>query len=199
MKDVKIYTHQDMMEFVREAKARRLKGKDDLGFKGEVWLTHIRNGKAICRNEYQGHNIIPTEGLNSLLDTAVGGVSQITAWYCGIFKNNYTPIATNTASNSLGVAGYFGECQDADYDSPATNRPAYTIVAASGGVITNAAAAASFTMAASITVYGAFIASSQAKTATTGKLLAAKQFASSRAVVDNDVLLVTYQITATSS
>jgi hypothetical protein len=177
---------------------RELTRERSISFHGDVFLDHKRAGEYLAFEEYQGSNIIPTEGLNSILDTSIGGATQLTGWYVGIFKGNYTPIATNTAANSLGVAGLFTECQDADYD-PATNRPAFTIVAASGGVITNAAAKAEFDMKASITVYGAFVASSQAKTATTGKLLAAKKFDASRSVIATDILYVTYQISAISS
>jgi len=199
MSKINLYNLEDLRATVQEARERATRGKSGIGFKGEVWLSHKRDGKFLLNEEYQGKNILPTEGLNSLLDTAIGGASQIATWYLGLFKNNYTPISTNTAANSLGVGQYYGECQDADYDTPATNRNTYTVVAASGGVLTNAAAPASFTMNASIPVYGAFIASSQAKTATTGKLLAAKLFSSGRSVVDSDVLLVTYQITASST
>ena len=165
---------------------------------GEVFIDHKRNGQYLCFEEYQGKNLIVTEGLNSLLDTAIGGVTQIATWYLGIGKTNYTPIATNTAANSLGVGQYYGECQDADY-TPATNRPTYVPAASSGGVITNAASKAEFDIAGSITVYLAFLASAQAKTATTGKLLAAKLLSASKAVVSTDILYVTYQITLTSS
>lgn len=194
MGDIQLYDLNDLREFVKE-------GKQDarLAFRNEVFLDHKRDGQFLCFEKSMGFNIMPVEGLNSVLDVSFGAATQIAAWYVGLFKNNYTPLTGSVASTALGAGGLFGECQDADYDSPATNRPAFTIVAASGGVITNAASKAAFTMAASITVYGAFLASSQAKTATTGKLGAAKKFDTARAVVDNDILYVTYQLTATSS
>lgn len=177
---------------------RELADERTVSFRGDWFLDHKRDGEYLCFEEHVGKNIIPTEGLNALLDIAVGATAKEAAWYVGIFKGNYTPIATNTAANALGAAGLFTECQDADY-SPATNRPAYTIVAASGGVITNAASKAEFTAAGTITVYGGFIASSQAKTATTGKLLSAKKFDASKALSPTDLLYVTVQLTATSS
>jgi hypothetical protein len=121
------------------------------------------------------------------------------AIYCGIFKNNVTPAVGDTAAAKLGAAGTYGECQDADYDSPATNKPAYTMASTSTAVATNTASPASFTMAAGITVYGAFLSTATAKTATSGTLFCAKAFTSSRAVIDNDVLSVTYQISCTTS
>lgn len=193
-KTINVYGPEDLQALLQEGDAR-------VQFRNEVFLDHFRQGEGfLCFEKSMGFNIMPTEGLNALLDSglAAGGASQIATWYCGIFKNNYTPIATNTAANALGAGGLFGECQDADYDL-ATNRPGYTIVAAANGVITNAASKAQFTMKAGITVYGAFLASSQAKTATTGKLLAAKKFDASRAVIATDILYVTYQITAVSS
>lgn len=188
-KTIDIYNLEHMRELTKER---------TVTFQGDVFLDHVHKGEFVCRDEHVGHNIIPTEGLNALLDTAVGGVAQIPTWYVGIFKGNYTPLATATAATALGAAGLFTECQDADYDA-ATNRPNYTPAAAAGGVITNAAAKAQFTIKAAITVYGAFLASSQAKTATTGKLLAAKKFDAARAVVATDILYVTYQLTAVSS
>lgn len=200
MGKLNVYNLDDLREVAKEIRARESRGKSGLSLTGEVFLDHWREGKYLCFEEYQGKNIIPTQGLNEILDVAVGAVAKEAAWYVYIFKTNYTPIASNTASNSLGVAGLHGECQDADY-TPVTNRPAYTIVAAAAGVITNAASKAAYTIvpAGPTTIYGAGICSSQAKTATTGFLLAAKKFDTSRSVVTGDVLYVTYQISSTSS
>lgn len=189
-KQIEIYNLEHLNELSRESSVK---------FHNEVLLDHKRDGEYLCFEKSVGFNIMPVEGLNCLLDTAIDAATQITAWYVGIFKNNYTPLTTSVASTALGAAGLFGECQDADYDSPATNRPAYTTVAASGGVLTNAANKAEFTMHASITVYGSFIASSQAKTATTGVLMAAKKFDAARVVVDSDILYITHILTASSS
>ena len=171
-----------------------------LNFHGHVFTDHFRDGKLIHSCD-QGGNTFTTEGLNYLLDIIFGTTSKAGSaiWYVGIFKNNVTPGLTDTATAKLGAGGSYGECQDADYDSPATNKPAYTIAAAGSGSCTNAASAASFTIAGSITVYGAFLGSGAAKTDTTGKLMCAKKFTTARAVVDNDVLAVTYIITATTS
>ena len=171
-----------------------------LNFHGHVFTDHYRKGELIHTCD-QGGNTFTTEGLNYLLDIIFGTTSKAGSaiFYVGIFKNNVTPGLTDTAEAKLGAAGAYGECQDADYDSPATNKPAYTIAAAASRSCTNAASAASFTMAAGITVYGAFLGTGAAKTDTTGKLMCAKKFTSSRAVIDNDVLAVTYVVTCTTS
>lgn len=175
------------------------KGESNLQFTGIVTLDHYREGKLI--HTQTGKNIFTTAGRNYLLDIIFGTTSKAAAaiFYVGIFKNNVTPAAGDTAAAQLGAAGTYGECQDADYDVPATNKPAYTIAAASAGACTNAAAAASFTIAGSITIYGAFLSTAAAKTATTGYLMCGKKFDTARAVVDNDVLSVTYGIATTSS
>jgi len=184
----------DRLDIRYAAKHRQESG---LAFHGLVTLEHFRRGDLIFRET--GKNTFTTEGMAKILNVIFHDISKDAAIYVGIFKNNVTPAVGNTAAACLGAAGTYGECQDADYDSPATNRPAYTTVDTATAVITNSASKASFTMAASITVYGAFLASSQAKTATTGVLFCAKAFSSSRAVIDDDELAVTYQITCTTS
>ena len=169
-----------------------------LAFHGQVFTDHYRDGKLIHSMD-QGHNTFTTEGMARILNIVFRAQATEAAIYVGIFKNNVTPAVGDTAAVKLGAAGTYGECQDADYDSPATNRPAYTIASTSTASCTNAASAASFTMNAEITVYGAFLASSQAKTATTGTLFCAKAFAASRAVIADDVLAVTYVLSCTTS
>lgn len=167
-----------------------------MGIAGIVHLKHYRKDKLIYAEISE--NLIVDQGLDHFLNVVMGADSKITTWYVGIFTNNVTPAAANTPAAQLGAAGTYGEGQDADYDVPATNKPEYIDVPSTGQVMSNSGTPASFTIAATITVYGAFISSVQAKTATTGTLLAAKQFDSSRAVIDNDILTVQYDITAAS-
>jgi len=169
-----------------------------IAFHGDVFTHHYRRGELIhfCN---QGPNTFTTEGMARILNIVFRAQATESKIYVGIFKNNVTPAVGDTAAAKLGAAGTYGECQDADYDSPATNKPEYTIVSTSTASCTNAAAAASFTMAGSITVYGAFLSTIAAKTGTTGTLFCAKAFTTPRQVIDNDVLAVTYSITATTS
>jgi hypothetical protein len=166
-------------------------------FHGYVTLEHFRRGELI--HKQAGSNIFTTEGRNHILDIIFGSTEKDSATYVGIFKQNITPVAGDTAAAKLGAAGTYGECQDADY-TPLTNRPAYTVVAAASSSCTNAASPAVFTIvASSITVYGAFITNTAAKTSTSGALICAKAFSPSRAVITGDVLSVTYAISTTSS
>ena len=169
-----------------------------LNFHGHVYTDHFRDGKLLHHCD-QGGNTFTTEGMARILNIVFRAQTTEAAIYVGIFKSNVTPAVGDTAAAKLGAAGTYGECKDADYDSPATNKPAYTIVSTSTASCTNAASPASFTMNASITVYGAFLSTQAAKTATTGTLFCAKAFSSSRAVIADDVLSVTYVISCTTS
>lgn len=137
------------------------------------------------------HNLMPTEGLNYLLDTSVRGGAALSSWYIGIFEGNYTPVAADTA------ATFVASSTESTAYSEST-RQTYTTVAAAAGVLTNAAATATFTMNASKTIYGGFISSASAKSATTGKLLSAAKFSTSKAVESTDQLIITATITLTS-
>ena len=165
---------------------------------GIVTMEHWRKGELLYTET--GTNTFTTEGMAKLLNIIFHDISKAAShiWYVGIFKNNITPALADTAAK-LGSGNAYGECQDADYDDPLTNRPAYTTEDTSTAVITNVNAKAHFVMNASITVYGAFLADAAAKTAATGTLMCAKRFGTPRAVIADDEIYVTYQITCTTS
>lgn len=169
-----------------------------LAFKGFCHMEHYRGDKKI--GEDMGFNTFTTEGMAYLLNIIFHDISKAASniWYVGIFKNNITPALADTGAK-LGSGNAYGECQDADYDNPLTNRPAYIPEDTSTAVITNVNSKAHFVMNASITVYGAFLANGAAKTGTTDKLMCAKRFGTPRAVIADDEIYVTYQITCTTS
>jgi len=157
---------------------------------GVFELEHRRNGKLIGRDI--ASNIVTTEGLNHILSTVVAGGSAVSPWYIALFEGNYTPVAGLTAATFTAAAT---ECTA--YDEAA--RVAYVEGTPSGGVIDNAASRAVFTMNATKTIYGGALLSVSTKSSTSGTLLAAARFSSSRAVVDDDELSVRYSLTLTSS
>jgi hypothetical protein len=170
----------------------------DLSFEGMVTTDHYRDGSLI--HTQTGKNTFTTEGMAKMLNIIFHDISKAAEhiWYVGIFKNNITPALSDTAAK-LGAGNAFGECQDADYDSPLTNRPQYVSEDTSTAVISNVNSKAHFIMNASITVYGAFLADQQAKTSSSGTLMCAKRFGTPRAVIADDEIYVTYQITCTTS
>jgi len=150
----------------------------------------IRDGKVI--DEFEDHNIVVNEGLNSLLNVYFAGSSAITTWYLGLFEGNYTPTATVTAATITAAS-----TETTAYTS--ATRPEWTEAAASGQAITNSASRASFVFNATKTIYGAFLVSNSTKSATTGTLFSAARFASSKSVESGDELLLTYTFTAASA
>lgn len=160
---------------------------------GEVTCEHFREGKLI--HTQTGSNLFTTEGMARILNVCFRAQATDAAIYCGIYEDNIEPAVGDTAAAKLGAAGTYNECQDAEYDDPLTNRHVYTMASTTTAVATNTASKADFVMAKSLTVIGAFLCSAQAKDATTGTLFCAKKFAASRAVIADDELAVTYQIT----
>lgn len=143
----------------------------------------VRNGEVI--DEWHDHNLITNEGLNHILDTVLHGTAQVSTWYLGLFEGNYTPVATVTAAT---IAAASTECTA--YNE--TTRQEYVEAAASAQSITNSAARATFTFNATKSIYGAFLVSASAKSATTGVLLSASRFSAAKAVANDDQLLLTY-------
>jgi hypothetical protein len=189
----------DFSKFRREVANRQYEISDSGGIylpKAKVMLggvfevDHIRDGKSLGIT--RDHNIVVNEGLNHILSAVFNAGTQITAWYVGIFEGNYTPVATDTAAN---ITANSTECTA--YDE--ATRVAWVEAAPSGQSITNSASKATFTMNATKTIYGAFLASASAKSATTGTLMAASKFSASRAVVNLDQLLLTYALSCSDA
>lgn len=163
--------------------------KNDIQVMG-VWSgQHVRAGEVI--DEWEDKNLVVNEGLNALLNIMFHGDTQISAWYIGLFEGNYTPVATVTAATITSAS-----TESTAYDE--TTRVAYDEAAASSQAITNSASKATFTFNATKTIYGAFLASNSTKSGTTGTLFSAARFSSSKSVVDDDQLLLTYTFTASS-
>lgn len=161
----------------------------DFQLGGRFACEHYRKGELI--DAWDAPNLVVNEGLNHILDVQFAAATQVTAWYVGLFEANYTPVATVTAAT---ISAASTECTA--YDE--ATRVAYNEAAAASQSITNSANKATFTFNATKTIYGAFLISNSTKGGTSGKLFAASQFSSSKAVVDDDQLLVTYTLNASS-
>jgi hypothetical protein len=163
--------------------------KQDLRVAG-LWTGEIvRDGKII--DSWEQPNLVTNEGLNALLGIMFNGATQITTWYIAPFEGNYTPVAGVTAAT---ITAASTECTA--YDE--ATRVAYVEAAPASQSITNSASKATFTFNATKTIYGAFLVSASAKSATSGTLFSAARFGTSKSVVDDDQLLLTYTFTASS-
>jgi hypothetical protein len=137
------------------------------------------------------HNLIPTEGINYILGAALDGTTPISTWYIAPFEGNYTPVAGVTAATFTAAA-----TESTAYDE--ATRVEWVPGAVVAGAMSNSASKAVFTFNAAKTIYGIGQLSVSAKSATTGVLVSIARFASSRAVVDDDVLNVTSTIVLAS-
>lgn len=164
--------------------------KEAMRLGGVYTVQHVRDGKVI--DEWTDHNLVVTEGLNSLLDVNFHGASQISTWYVGLFEGNYTPAATATAATITALS-----TESTAYDE--TTRVEYVEAAASAGSLTNSANKATFTINATKTIYGAFLVSTSTKSGITGTLMSATRFSAARSVVSGDQLLITYTFSAADS
>lgn len=153
-------------------------------------VEHRRAGDLLAR--VAGSNVIPTEGLNHFLATVVASGSQVLSWYVALFEGNVTPGASLTA------ATFTATTTECTAYAEAT-RVAYQEGTPAVGVVDNASNRSLFTMNATKTIYGGALLSASAKSATTGSLLAAGRFSSSRAVVAADELSTKYTLTLTSA
>lgn len=158
--------------------------------RGVYKLQHIRDGKVI--DEEILKNLVVDQGLNYLLSVSLAAGSQLSSWYLGIFEGNYTPVPTDTAAT---IAANSTECSA--YAGGA--RKPWTPGAVASKSVSNSASRGDFVFNATKTIYGAFLISNATINGTSGTLFSAARFATSKAVVNNDELLLTYTFNASSA
>lgn len=154
-----------------------MKGKLKQHYKVE----HVRDGKIIGVDEFD--NLITTAGLNQYLSAALTTGLASPAWYVGLIG------ATDTLNAADTMASHAGWTEITPYSN--ATKPAWTGGTVSAGSVSNSASVAAFTINASSTVYGCFLCSNSALSATTGTLLGEGVFGASRAVLSGDTLNVT--------
>lgn len=137
-------------------------------------------------------NLFTDEGLTHMLAVTVTGKTLIEPFYCVLFETNTTILSTH----DYAVPGY----TEVNAAIDEATRPVYVDVISNKSV-TNAASKAVFTFNTGKTIYGAaLVGGSNVKgnvtDAATHVELCAAQFGASRAVVDDDVINLTYQVTS---
>ena len=164
--------------------------KDKSSFKGKYLFSVVRDGAVV--DTWEETNIVPNEGLNHILDVAFSNGAASTAFFVGIYKNNYTPVAGDVMSTFPGVSN------ESTTDYSQATRPAWVEPGPASQQITNTASPASFSFTpASTVIQGAFLTTSSVKGGTTGILMSAVKFATSRTLLAGDTLNVVYTMIAT--
>jgi hypothetical protein len=132
-------------------------------------------------------NLVTTAGKNDALDKYLAGSAYTAAWYIGLISA--TSYTTGAAVGDT-MASHGGWVEDTQYSQ--ANRPTAAFSTASAGskALTGAL---TFTMNASTTIKGCFLASNSTKGGTTGILYSAGTFTGGDKVLQSgDTLQVNY-------
>lgn len=153
-----------------------------VGVRG-VYEVVCRDADGRVRWVEQVRNLFVNSGLNALLDAGFGGTE-----YLGL-KGSGTPNAADT------MASHATWSEVTAYTEGA--RPTYSHAAAASQQVTNSASKATFSINANgTTIYGIFCTTNSTKGGSTGTLISATDFASSKSADSGDTLEVTYTVTA---
>lgn len=155
---------------------------------GYFTVEHVRNGEVI--DTFRSDNIVVDQGLEYILDAALSGATQNTNHYLGIYKNNYTPVAGDTAATFAGI----GVANEANAEIDNVTRPQWVEAGVASKSITNSASPAAFTANTTVSIYGAFLISNNTLGGLTGTLIAASKFPAVRNMVNTDILNITYTL-----
>ena len=127
-------------------------------------------------------NLVVTVGKANLLNVYLASGTQTTTWYLGLIDGTPTYAAGDIMSSHAGWT------ESVAYSN--ATRPIGVFTATATASI--ATAATTFNINATATIAGAFLTTGSAKSGTTGTLYSAGSFATPRAVISGDSLLVTY-------
>lgn len=137
-------------------------------------------------------NIVVNQGLDDLLDVTLSGGTQDTTWFVGLTDGTPTVNAADT------LASHAGWVEVEDYDEFGTGRVAWVDGGVSSQSVSNSGSVAVFTIDATVTIGGAFLAG--VVSGTSGRLYAAGAFtAGDKLLNDNDTLSVTATFTTAAA
>ena len=142
---------------------------------GVLKHAHYRDGELL--DVAVDPNLLVDEGLNYILNSALGGATQVPAYYIGPFSGNVSPAAGWTGANFAANATEFTAYTN-------STRLPWTTVPSTAKAIGNsaaiAAATATFSAGGPYNLFGIGLLQASAKSATTGVLIGAVRFASPR-------------------
>lgn len=138
-------------------------------------------------------NLLPTQGLNYMLETSLRNGVQYTQWYLAIFSGAYNPVASVSAATFASAATEITSASEGYTE--ATRRP-WTSAAASGGVTDNVADRAAFTIASAneVVIRGAALLSDPVKGGTNGVLMSIARFTNARTESSGNVFNLGYRV-----
>lgn len=141
-------------------------------------------------------NLVVTEGLAHILNTALGAKAKTPNYYLALFSGATAPAANWTAANFTSVASEIVSMTEGYTNA---TRPVWTPTEATKNSIDNMTSAASVTIATASTlnVTGAAMLSNPTKGGTTGVLVSATKYATARTFQSGDIYEVGYRLSLT--
>jgi hypothetical protein len=146
--------------------------------------------------EEENHNLVVNVGVQDMNTKYFSGSAYTAAWYIGLVTG---PASGTTFAAGDTLVTHAGWTENTSYAGSRKACTFGTATTANPSVISNSASPASFTMNATTTIAGAFLAS--VASGTSGTLFSASDFQSpgDRSVVNGDVLNVTYTFSLTAT
>lgn len=192
------------LTLVRGAKAmKRIAGIEDkahaLEMAGE-FKAEIIGADGTVKAVHRFKNGVTNVGLVKILNVMFDADTQITAWYLGLISSvSYTGLAATDTMASHGGWTEAGPTNAPNYDE--STRPQWNPAAATTSTIYSVnSTTVDFTINATGTVKGIFLASDSTKDGTGGTLWATGLFpGGDQAVVATDVLKITYTVNAAAA
>jgi len=137
-------------------------------------------------------NLVVDEGLDYILGTAVGATSVLSNWYIATFSGDVTVLSTWTAANFTASATEWTSYDEA-------TRVVWSRGSVASGGVDSFASKATFTSSSDTqTVRGAALISASAKSAVSGKLMAASRFPSDKSLDTGEILDIGYGLQLTA-
>lgn len=162
--------------------------KQRLGVKGKFKVEIIRAGVVISTMLFP--NTVVNEGKNKLLDVFFRNQTQIATWYIGLMDN--AGYSSNPVTDTM--SSHAGWAESTAYSEGV--RQTWTVDAAASQQIVNGTTVATFSINATATLRGIFVASNSTKGGTTGTLWSTALFPSTLAVANGDQVKITYTVAA---
>lgn len=143
-------------------------------------------------------NLLPGEGIASILDVALGARAKYAGFYLAPFANAVNPAANWTAANFAATAGEITSLTEGYSE---TTRPLWEPAATAGGVVGNLDNLAVFSIVCTSTlnISGIGLLSSDVRGGTGGVLVSAGRYPSVRVVNNGDGFTVGYTVSLTDS
>lgn len=141
-------------------------------------------------------NLVVNAGLDDLLDKYFKGSAYTAAHYVGLVNGATSPLPAYAAGDTM--ASHAGWTENQNYSE--ANRQTLTLGTVSGQSVDNSASKASFSINASVTIAGCFVADNNTKGGTSGVLYGVGNFTGGDKAADNgDTINVTVTLTSAAA